>query len=107
MNHMNQNHDENRLDALLRESRPAPSLHPRFQEGVWRRIESAAENRSVDRFSWLEALLQRVLRPRLALATVAVLILFGALLGVREGVESAHHADQARYVGAVAHSVMR
>jgi hypothetical protein len=91
---------------LLRESRPSPSCH-RFQEGVWRRIESGERDRSADNFSWLEVLLQRVLRPRLALASVAVLMLLGAWLGVREGAESARHADQARYVEAVAHSTMR
>ena len=107
MNEMNQNPDDARLRMLLRESRSAPSLPPRFQEGVWRRIEATERDRSADNFAWLEALLQRVLRPRLALATVAVLILFGALLGVREGLESARHADQARYLDAVAHSVMR
>lgn len=107
MNHMNQKHDENRLDALLRESRSAPSLPPRFQEGVWRRIESGEQDVSTDNFPWLEVLLQRVLRPRLALATLAVLMLGGVLLGVREGAESARHADQARYLESVAHSVMR
>jgi len=107
MNHMNQKHDEDRLDALLRESRSVPSLPPRFQEGVWRRIEGTERDRSVDRFAWVEALLQQVLRPRLALATLAVLMLGGVLLGVREGAESARHADQARYLESVAHSVMR
>ena len=107
MNHMNQKHDEDRLDALLRESRSVPSLPPRFQESVWRRIEGTERDRSVDRFAWVEALLQQVLRPRLALATLAVLMLGGVLLGVREGAESARHADQARYLESVAHSVMR
>lgn len=107
MNEVNQQQDEARLRVLLHESRSSPSLPPRFQEGVWRRIEGTERDRSADNFAWLEALLQRVLRPRLALATVAVLILFGALLGVREGVDSARHADQARYLEAVAHGVMR
>ena len=107
MNEMNQDHDEARLRALLRESRSSPSLPPRFQESVWRRIESAEPDVSADKVPWLEVLLQRVLRPRLALATVAVMMLLGAWLGIREGVESARHANQARYLEAVAHSVMR
>jgi hypothetical protein len=107
MNDMNHKYDDDRLDALLRESRSAPSLPPRFQESVWHRIEVTERSRSADNFPWLEVLLQQMLRPRLAAATVAVLMLFGAWLGVREGAESARHADQARYLGAVAHSVMR
>jgi len=107
MNETNHDQDEARLRAVLRESRPAPSLPPRFQEGVWRRIEGDEGNKSADSFPWLEALIRHVLRPRLALATVALLVLFGALLGVREGAELARQADQARYLDAVAHSVLR
>ena len=42
MNKENSNPDDARLGALLRRSRPSPSLPPRFQESVWRRIEDAA-----------------------------------------------------------------
>jgi hypothetical protein len=107
MNEQNLNPDDRKFGALLRESRVSPSLPPRFQEGVWRRIENADRDIVADNFPWLEGLLRRVLRPRLALATVAALMLLGVLLGVREGAETARHADQARYLDAVAHSVLR
>jgi len=107
MNETNHDQDEARLRAVLRESRPAPSLPPRFREGVWGRIEGDERDSSADRFPWLEALIRHVLRPRLALATVAVLMLFGALLGVRDGAELARQADQTRYLEVVAHSVLR
>ena len=92
-----------KLGALLRESRVSPELPPRFQEGVWRRIEEAdAPVKSTAGIAWVDALAALVLRPRLALATDAVLMVAGALLGVRDGSQSAHHDAQARYLAAVA-----
>jgi len=82
-------------------------LPPHFQEGVWRRIESTDWDASADNFPWLEVLLQRLLRPRLALAAVTVLVLLGGVLGLREGADSARQADQARYLEAVAHGVLQ
>jgi hypothetical protein len=92
-----------KLGALLRASRVSPELPPRFQEGVWRRIEeAAAPAKSNGSIAWLDALAALVLRPRLALATAAVLMVAGALLGVRDGSQSAYHDTQARYLAAVA-----
>ena len=107
MNEMNRNQDEARLRALLLESRSSPALPPRFQEGVWRRIEHAEAGRSDERQSWLDAFLNMVLRPRLAFAAVAVLVLAGTVLGVREGVQTARQEAQARYLTAVAPDVVR
>ena len=79
-----------RLGALLRESRVSPALPPRFQEGVWRRIEEAAAPvKATGGITWLDALAALVLRPRFALATAAVLMVAGALLGVREAINGA------------------
>ena len=97
-----------RLGALLRESRTSPALPPRFQEGVWRRIEEAvAAVKTIDDITWLDALAALVLRPRLALATAAVLMVAGALFGVRDGSQSAHQDAQARYLAAVAPQSLR
>ena len=98
-----------KLGALLRESRVAPALPPRFQENVWRRIEDAEAPvvPSTSRLSWLDALAARVLRPRFALATVTVLIVAGALLGVRDGSQIARQDAQARYVAVVAPDSLR
>jgi hypothetical protein len=99
-----------RLGAQLREaSRNAgPALPPRFQEGVWRRIEEAAAPVKVTGgVTWLDALVALVLRPRLALATATVLIVAGALLGVREGNQMAHQDAQARYLAVVAPNSLR
>jgi hypothetical protein len=97
------NASDARLSALLRESRVSPALPPRFHEGVWRRIEkAAAPAKSNGGIAWLDALAALVLRPRLALATATVLMVAGALLGVRDGSQSAHHDAQARYLAAVA-----
>ena len=97
-----------KLGALLRASRVSPALPPRFHEGVWRRIEkAAAPAKSNGGIAWLDALAALVLRPRLALATAAVLMVAGALLGVRDGNQMAHQDAQARYLAAVAPQSLR
>ncbi len=97
-----------RLSALLHESRVSPALPPRFQEGVWRRIEEAdVPVQSTGGIAWLDALAALVLRPRFALATATVLIVAGALLGVREGGQMAKQDAQARFLAAVAPHSLR
>ena len=108
MNKENINPADAKLSALLRESRLAPALPPRFQENVWRRIESAElPVPSKPGLSWLDALATLVLRPRFALATATMLVVAGALLGVRAGDVAANHAAQAQYLTAVAPAALR
>ena len=110
MNQENINPDPNdvRLGTLLRVSRVGPTLPPRFQEGVWRRIEEAdAPAPLTGGIAWLDALAAQVLRPRFALATATVLIVAGALLGVREGSQMVKQDAQARYLAAVAPHSLR
>ena len=100
--------DDAKLGTLLRASRVAPTLPPRFQEGVWRRIEDAqAQVKSAGGIAWLDALAALVLRPRFALATAAVLVVAGALLGVREGSQIVKRDAQARYLTTVAPHSLR
>jgi hypothetical protein len=47
------------------------------------------------------------LRPRLALAAAAALMVAGALLGVREGSQLAKQDAQARYLAVVAPNSLR
>ena len=96
-----------KLGALLREARVAPKLPPRFQEGVWRRIEEAEAPAKFNGIAWLDALAALVLRPRLALATAAVLVVAGATFGVHEGSQMAKQDAQARYLAAVAPNIER
>lgn len=97
-----------KLGALLRTSRVSPTLPPRFQEGVWRRIEEAsAPVKSTGGITWLEALAALVMRPRFALAAATVLIVAGALVGVREGSQMVNQDAQARYLAAVAPHSLR
>ncbi|MCW5551466.1 MAG: hypothetical protein KIS67_04790 [Verrucomicrobiae bacterium] len=107
MNKTDLHPEDARLNALLRESRLAPALPPRFQEGVWCRIERAEAQSSANGNSWLDALILKVFRPRLAFSAVAALVLAGAMLGVREGVNTARHDAQARYLATVAPSLLR
>jgi hypothetical protein len=99
--------DEERLSGLLRESRSTPSLPPRFRENVWRRIEGADKRSdSVDR-TWFDVIAAWVLRPRLALAFAAVLVLGGVGMGWSSGEQLARQDAQARYVAAVAPNSLR
>jgi hypothetical protein len=108
MNEPNLNPEDARLSALLRQSRAAPSLPPRFQEGVWRRIEDGeVPVRSAGAAGRLDTLAAWVLRPRLAFATIAMVILAGTLLGAREGAQAARQDAQARYLAAVAPNPLR
>ena len=101
----NMNSGDTKLSKLLREGCVSPPMPPRFQENVWRRIESPgapAESRS-----WLDTIAVLVLRPRFAYATVAVLVLAGALLGTYQGAQTAKQDAQARYVAMVAPNPLR
>ena len=99
--------DDARLGALLRESRGSPALPPRFQEGVWRRVEQAEATARSSGLTWLDALAALVLRPRFALATAVVLVVVGALFGVREGSQLARQDAQTRYLAVVAPNSLR
>jgi hypothetical protein len=95
-----------KLGALLRASRTAPALPPRFQDNVWRRIEDA-EAPASSGLSWLDALAALVLRPRFALAIATTLVLVGVLLGAYDGTQVARHDAQARYIALVAPNPLR
>jgi hypothetical protein len=97
-----------KLGALLRESRIAPVLPPRFQEGVWRRIEDAAvPSKSIGSLAWLDALAALMLRPRLAFATVTALALAGILVGTYQGTQVVRQNAQTHYLAAVAPNSLR
>jgi hypothetical protein len=105
MNTNNINPDEARLSGLLREARATPSLPPRFRENVWRRIEDSELPTTQE--SWLDALAALILRPRLAFAFAAVLVLMGGMIGTKDGVQTARHDAEARYVASVAPGSLR
>jgi hypothetical protein len=97
--------DDPKLSALLHASRATPSLPPRFQQNVWRRIEDAEAPMKLE--SWLDALAALILRPRFALAAAAALVLAGVFMGATEGAQNARHDAQARYVASVAPNSLR
>ena len=99
------NPDDAKLSGLLRQSRPSPSLPPRFQENVWRRIEDSEAAMKPD--TWLDALAALVLRPRFAAITVSILVIAGALLGIQQGGRMAQKDAQSQYIAAVAPVALR
>jgi hypothetical protein len=104
----NSNPADEKLGALLRESREFPALPPRFQENVWRRIGDAeASVKSGGNVTWLEALVALMLPPRFAYAALAALMFAGISLGAYSGAQSARHEAEARYVASVAPNPLR
>jgi hypothetical protein len=101
----NMNPADTKFREVLRAARPVPSLPPRFQENVWRRIEDTEAPATSG--SWLDAFAALVLRPRFAYATVATLVLAGVLLGTYQGAQTAKQNEQARYVALVAPNLLR
>jgi hypothetical protein len=99
--------EETKFQELLRSARPTAEFPPRFQENVWRRIEHAETSRARISTGWLDALAAWVLRPQLAFAVAAVIIFTGAGLGWSRGERLAQNEAQARYVSAVAPSLLR
>jgi len=100
--------DDAQLRALLRESPPSPSLPPRFQESVWQRVEhDETRAETPARATWLEVLANWTLRPRLALASIATVLIAGLLLGALSGVNLARQDAQTRYLAAVAPNALR
>jgi len=100
MNTPNQDPADGTLGSLLRESRPAPGLPPRFEENVWKRIEH--KEQAAPARNWIEMLAALVLKPRFAIASVCALVLIGALLGTWDGSAHVRQAAQDRYVASVA-----
>lgn len=84
--------NDEKLSKVLREWKSEVSLPPRFQEGVWRQIESESTARSkrssvLDVFAhWIGTLLPR---PVMATAYVAVLL----AVGVSAGWAQAHQTN--------------
>jgi hypothetical protein len=108
MNDTNLDPHDLKLRQLLRESRTSPSLAPRFAEGVWRCIERAETRDTTSQgLSWLDAVAGWVLRPRLAFAVAALLVVAGVGLGWRDGAQHVRQQAQARYLAAVAPNPLR
>jgi len=64
-------------------------------------------SKSIGSIAWLDALAALILRPRLAFATVATLILAGVLLGTYQGTQVARQDAQAHYLAIVAPNSLR
>ena len=95
--------DDAKLRTLLRESRLAPELPPGFQDAVWRRLERAQTPAA----NWLDALAAWFLRPRLAFATAAAMLLLGISLGIAQGASHADELAKARYLDSVSPPALR
>lgn len=104
MNDDTQRVSDESLRALLLEARPTAQLPPRFQESVWRRIEKedAAPIPMASPVGWLQRWTERLLLPRFALASLALLLVAGGLTGFVSGADAAREQAQERYLSAVA-----
>ncbi|PYK99225.1 MAG: hypothetical protein DME19_09420 [Verrucomicrobia bacterium] len=100
-------HDDEPLRTLLKEWKTTPTLPPRFQEQVWRRIKRS-EKRTAAPISLAEALrnwIATVLpRPALAVSYLLVVLAIGATVGWAQArQETSRVGDKlsARYVRSV------
>lgn len=97
------------LRELLSQSKAHPPLASNFQEAVWRRIERSEVPATVPATAggWLERWLERLLLPRVALASLAFLLILGGITGVVTTSNGAREQAQARYLSAVAPNTIR
>lgn len=87
------------LSKLLRAAHPAPSLPPRFQEGVWRRLERS--ERPIPTVAWVDRLIATLFRPAYASLGLAAVLLAGVWTGSRGDAIQGRRTEQARYLAAV------
>ena len=92
------------LRALLQavhSTHPAPSLPPRFQEGVWLRIDRDERRSPTVAPAWWEQLLPSLFRPAYAAAGLATVMIAGIWLGLRDANTRRDQSERTRYVAAV------
>jgi len=99
------NEDEERLSRLLHEWKVEVALSPRFQEGVWRRLDRAETNTQAILWRtfahWMESTFNR---PALAGSYLAVLLLVGLTTGYLQAHAKSEQAE-ARWRTAYVQSV--
>ena len=89
-----------RLRDLLRQSHPAPGLHPGFKGGVWRRLETSGEEESLG--AWIASTWRVLLTHRWAFATLVLAMFGGTYLGTSGAANASQLRAQERYVSSVA-----
>ena len=97
------------LHKVMREWRVTETLPPRFQEGVWRRIQQAEASVSpaptTTLWSMWKAWLATALpRPAVAAAYLSILLVAGMAAGYRQAQQTTAHLDDelgSRYVQSV------
>lgn len=101
MNPPNPLEDDAGLRSALKEAHPSSSLPPRFQEGVWSRIDRAERQESARGANGLEFWLARLLRPAWISAGLAGVMLAGVWVGIRDGDSQALQEGRSRYLAVV------
>ena len=97
--------NDEKLSKVLHEWKADSSLPPRFQEGVWRQIESASATRATAPSVWsVCAHWIGTLLPRPAMATAYVAVLLA--VGVSAGWAQAHQTN-ARVKGELGNRYVR
>lgn len=78
----------------MRETRPAPPLPAGFKSGVWRRLDAQPA-------PWVDRIVELLLRPRLAAAALAVLVVVGAGIGAVDAKNHSSQSAQERYIASI------
>ena len=95
------NPEDAKLSALLKESHVPEGLPPRFQEGVWRRIQRQEAPAAAQPQSWFNRWAALWLRPQWVAALLALCLLAGTASGMRLGKERVKRLERARYLQSV------
>jgi len=88
------------LSALLHAARPVPDVPADFAHAVWRRIEQAEASERAG-WGWLDRLVEWLIRPRMAIAGLALVVVISAAAGMMSGTAVARQAALNRYLAAV------
>jgi hypothetical protein len=88
---------DEKLGKLLRAARPVAELPLGFQNNVWRRIEKGEQ----PKVGLAELLAGLFLKPKLATAGLATVVLLAAGAGAMHGMKSGEREARDRYVASV------
>jgi hypothetical protein len=88
---------DEKLGKLLRATRPVAELPPGFQDNVWRRIEKGEQSP----VGIVDLLAGWFLRPRLATAGLAAVVVLAAGAGAMHGMKAGEREARDKYVSSV------
>lgn len=100
MNSREDNKADDALSALLHTARPVPEVPADFAHAVWRRIEQTEASERAG-WGWLDRWVEWLIRPRMAMAGLALVVVISGAAGMMSGTAVARQTALHRYLAAV------